>query len=410
MVGAVLPARRPLRREPAGAGRHPVFVYLVATAGLYDGEEAKTFVEAMAARGFVAAAAEYDTLFGVAPEALDGKSACLFDAASSASAVSRLCARASADCTRGVVVAGFSQGAFLAARAHNHDPRVRGVYALGLNDHVMPAGYVAQVSPAPDGTRTLPASRLRIVDGAALSEWAGEQEATRAQLNGLTGSACAVTAYACLGPAGAGWYIVQHAQVADGSADHCYFHGGGGCSYTPAYDPRWAPPGAEPWSLATNLDWLAAQADVPVDPPDAGSGLTAAYFDDVEMTTPAVTRIEPAIDFDWVWGSPSPAIGGDTFAARWTGTIEPPASGTYTFFTQADDGVRLWVDGRLLVDDWYDHAPLERSGSIELTAGRRTSVRMEYYERYWGATARLLWSPSGQPKRVVPQTALFPDP
>ena len=58
-----------------------------------------------------------------------------------------------------------------------------------------------------------------------------------------------------------------------------------------------------------------------------------------------VTRIDPTVDFDWGTGSPAAAIGADTFSVRWTGQVQAPFSGTYTFYTVSDDGVRLWVNG-----------------------------------------------------------------
>jgi hypothetical protein len=62
-------------------------------------------------------------------------------------------------------------------------------------------------------------------------------------------------------------------------------------------------------------------------------------------------------------------IGADTFSVRWVGTVQPPTSGNYTFYTESDDGVRLWVDGRLIVDNWTDHSRTENAGTI--APGRR---------------------------------------
>jgi hypothetical protein len=74
----------------------------------------------------------------------------------------------------------------------------------------------------------------------------------------------------------------------------------------------------------------------------------------------------------------------------------------------SDDGVRLWVNGQQLVNNWTDHGPTENSGTISLTAGTRYSVRLEYYERGGGATAQLSWSSSCQTKGIVPATQLYP--
>src|SRR6185503_14018078 len=99
-----------------------------------------------------------------------------------------------------------------------------------------------------------------------------------------------------------------------------------------------------------------------------GTGLSATYFDNIDFTGTAVTRVDPAIDFSWGSGSPAAAIAVDTFSARWTGEIEAPYTGTYTFYTLSDDGVRLWVNGVPVVNHWTNHAAYEDRGTISLAA------------------------------------------
>src|SRR4029453_18618114 len=77
----------------------------------------------------------------------------------------------------------------------------------------------------------------------------------------------------------------------------------------------------------------------------SGTGLSATYFDNADFTGAAVSRVDPTVNFSWGSGSPASAIGVDTFSARWTGQIEAPYTGAYTFYTVSDDGVRLWVNG-----------------------------------------------------------------
>src|SRR4029453_19304802 len=142
--------------------------------------------------------------------------------------------------------------------------------------------------------------------------------------------------------------------------------------------------------------------------PGAGTGLSATYSNNADLTGSTPTRIDPTVDFSWGSGSPASAIGSDTFSARWTGQIEAPYSGTYTFYTVSDDGVRLWVNGVQLVNNWSNHAAVENSGTIALTAGQRYSIRMEYFENTGSATARLLWSHASIAKAVVPASRLYP--
>jgi hypothetical protein len=140
-----------------------------------------------------------------------------------------------------------------------------------------------------------------------------------------------------------------------------------------------------------------------------GNGLSATYYDNADFTGTAVTRVDPVIDFTWGVGAPATGIGADTFSVRWTGQVEPPVSGTYTFYTQSDDGVRVWLNGQQIINNWTDHGSTENSGTIALTAGLRYDIRMEFYENGGSALARLSWSSgTSVPKAVVPSSRLFP--
>ncbi len=141
-------------------------------------------------------------------------------------------------------------------------------------------------------------------------------------------------------------------------------------------------------------------------------GLQATYYDQngqqrQYFTGSTVTRVDPQVDFDWGGGAPAPGIGNNDFSVRWTGQVEAPASGDYTFYTQSDDGVRLWVDNTLVIDNWTDHAQTEdASAPVTLSAGVRYDIRMEFYERAGQAVARLLWSGPGIAKQVIPGNRL----
>jgi len=122
-------------------------------------------------------------------------------------------------------------------------------------------------------------------------------------------------------------------------------------------------------------------------------------------TTLVLTRTDPRIDFTFT-DSPDPSVNTDMFSARWTGEIEAAYTETYTFYTRIDDGARLWIDGVLLVDSWIDQGTPEYKGQIDLVAGNKYSLVMEYYENGGGAVAELRWSSPSTPKDFVPQAAL----
>jgi cell migration-inducing and hyaluronan-binding protein len=138
-----------------------------------------------------------------------------------------------------------------------------------------------------------------------------------------------------------------------------------------------------------------------------GNGLKGQYYDNQNLTARELTRTDPTVNFSWGTGSPARSIDPDTFSARWTGQVEAPVSGTYTFYTQTSDGVRLWVNGEPLIGKWVDQNTREWSGRISLEAGERYPIKMEYFEGTGGAVAKLLWSRPGVEKRVVPRSRLY---
>ena len=167
----------------------------------------------------------------------------------------------------------------------------------------------------------------------------------------------------------------------------------------------------------TRVTVLAQNADgydlsVTYDPTGCcgGDGLRATYFANSDFSGASVSRVDGLINFDWGLGSPDPAIPADNFSARWVGELVPPTSGLYTFYANADDGVRLWVNGKLIIDSWLVQRPTEHTGTIALTAGQRVPVVMEYFENQIGALAKLSWSGPNVPKTFVPKARLFSTP
>jgi glucose/arabinose dehydrogenase len=139
---------------------------------------------------------------------------------------------------------------------------------------------------------------------------------------------------------------------------------------------------------------------------EGGAGLRAEYYDTINFSGPALVKTGAAINGDWGEGSPDAAIDPNTFSIRWTGQVTPQFSETYTFYTNTDDGVRLWVDGKLLIDRWIDQGPTEWSATVALTAGEAYDLKMEYYENGGGAVAQLRWSSPSRAKQIVPANRL----
>lgn len=120
-------------------------------------------------------------------------------------------------------------------------------------------------------------------------------------------------------------------------------------------------------------------------------------------------RVDSTIDFSWGSGSPDPLIDNDTFFIRWAGWLEAPTDGTYTIYTDSDDGIRVQVDGEMLIDNWTNHGTTENSGTVYLKAGVKVPVYVRYYENTGGATLRLKWSGPGISKQIIPSNNLWGD-
>jgi hypothetical protein len=96
----------------------------------------------------------------------------------------------------------------------------------------------------------------------------------------------------------------------------------------------------------------------------------------------------------------------DRFAVCWDGFIRVAKDGVYKFYLTSDDGSKLWVHDKLVIDNGGRHAMDEDSGSIELKAGYHP-IRVVYFENDEVEGCRLAWSYDGQDKQVVPSSAFF---
>ena len=134
-----------------------------------------------------------------------------------------------------------------------------------------------------------------------------------------------------------------------------------------------------------------------------GGGVKAEYFGGMELAgDPILSQIEPQIDHQW--GSAEVAGGlADLVSARWRGNLEVPLTETYRLITTSDDGVRLWLDGRLVIDNWTDHGTTDNTATVDLVAGQYYMIQMEYYENGGGAVAQLSWQSDTLPRGIITQ-------
>ncbi|HIJ72557.1 MAG TPA: hypothetical protein HPP83_00510 [Candidatus Hydrogenedentes bacterium] len=123
----------------------------------------------------------------------------------------------------------------------------------------------------------------------------------------------------------------------------------------------------------------------------------------------AVVRTDKTLFFNWELGPPVPAMPADDFEVTWTGYIRSKSFDEVTFTTVSNDGVRLWVDGKKIIDNWTDHFAVEDTGKIQLPLAKMVPIRVEYYEKDSLAALILYWSSPTLPREIVPSDCLFTD-
>ncbi|MBJ6146460.1 PA14 domain-containing protein [Hymenobacter sp. BT559] len=145
------------------------------------------------------------------------------------------------------------------------------------------------------------------------------------------------------------------------------------------------------------LGWLAlllpinAPAQVPV-----GNGLQGAYYASHNFEHYVLTRRDATLDFDWHERRPVAGAGAEQFSVRWTGWLLAPLTGRYVLHLSIDDGVRLWINERLLLDDWRDQGLNYYQVAVDLHAGQAYPIRLDYCQASAATRVRLAWElPAG---------------
>jgi tartrate-resistant acid phosphatase type 5 len=140
----------------------------------------------------------------------------------------------------------------------------------------------------------------------------------------------------------------------------------------------------------------------------ATSGLNAVYFNNSDFTGSTVSRNDKSVAFTWKGAAPASGISGTTFSVRWNGLLKPYTSETYTFIAKNNDGIRLWVDGKLLIDSWKSQATATRTATIALKANRLYDLRVEHFADSGGSsTMQLQWDTPTRTAGYIPSTRLF---
>lgn len=143
--------------------------------------------------------------------------------------------------------------------------------------------------------------------------------------------------------------------------------------------------------------------------PTVQQGLNATYYKyngNGQFGDVIYSSASPNIDYTWGSAAPNSFVPKDRYGVVWTGKLTAPATGDYTFATQSDDGVRLWVDDKNVIDAWTDHSSRRDTGTVRLNAGQTYAIKLSYYENYGDAVIRLFWKVPGQAEAIVPSGVL----
>lgn len=155
---------------------------------------------------------------------------------------------------------------------------------------------------------------------------------------------------------------------------------------------------------------LPAAATVPASAlrtPQGEPGLALSYYAGMAFERLASTTVDGPVDHDW----PPPPLGSlppglsslQQFSARWEGQLLAPEAGEYEIGLEGDDGYRLWLDGRLVVEDWKNGPPRYQGARLQLTAGQAVAVRIEFYQDAYGRKLRLAWRTPSQRQALAEQ-------
>ncbi|MBO2007833.1 PA14 domain-containing protein [Hymenobacter negativus] len=137
------------------------------------------------------------------------------------------------------------------------------------------------------------------------------------------------------------------------------------------------------WPLPLLLSiWLAALAWQPLAAQPAtspvGDGLQGDYYEGRNFEHFRLRQVDAVIDFKLRQESPAEGVPVNDYSARWTGWLRPPASGHYVLYITVDDGARLWLDGRQLLDEWRGQPPQTYKVDVDLRAGHAYALRFDY--------------------------------
>lgn len=139
----------------------------------------------------------------------------------------------------------------------------------------------------------------------------------------------------------------------------------------------------------------------------AQPGLKAEYFNGVNFDEKVATKVEPMIDLSWNNTPPLPGLDPHYCSIRWTGILNAPKTGTYTFSARVDDGIRVWVGGVLVIDNWGLNDDGRFTGKVNMKEGTPYNLKVEYFNALVEGEIRLLWQLPEAERPIVVESSYF---
>lgn len=125
--------------------------------------------------------------------------------------------------------------------------------------------------------------------------------------------------------------------------------------------------------------------------PNADHGLKGDYYTGTNFDRKVFSRIDPNLNFNWRGRTPGPGLDRQYYSIRWTGRLQAPVSGLYRFTVEVDDGVRVWVGNKKIIDAWELHDNITFNGSVLLEAGKTYDLRVDYFNDMLEGEIKLYW-------------------
>ncbi|NPA36619.1 MAG: DUF5110 domain-containing protein [Chlorobi bacterium] len=140
--------------------------------------------------------------------------------------------------------------------------------------------------------------------------------------------------------------------------------------------------------------------------PDGKNGLTATYFKTRDLKEKVITTVENNINHNWSGGGLPAGVPEKNFSVRWEGFLKAPESGTFIIAAIADDGVRVWLNEKLIIDKWQDQAATLFPAKVMLSQGKKYHIKVEYYQGLGQSEITLCWIKPSDKKEKITKTKI----